>query len=927
MRNYIILNGQNSNGINGLLIQSLPPITKPLMRTQVEEIDGRDGDIVTKLGFSAYNKEFTVGLYGDYNVDEVIGYFNSEGVVTFSNEPDKYYKYQILEQIDFERLIRFKTATVKMHCQPFKYSTTEVPAVFENVENLVSIPDFTQTTNGITVNVENGVISVEGTGSAAAEFYIPITSLTLSEGDYVLRALGVGTSPEACSVRVIYNSPSAANSFGGTYTTLQNNTTVTITATITQDKTYNYIYLYITPNMSLDFTLDLRVTVTEGLVSGDGDIINLQETSLASFNKFDLKGNTEQQTYSGKNYIKPYQTSGSIERAGVTFTMNEDGSILINGTATGNIYAEFVFIFGNTSTRTDPVLPLDENATYTFSAQIKSGTYSGRSILYIQYNAPNAETSIAMGGSKTITGANGLYRSWVRAFSGDTFDNLTLCPQLELGTTKTDFEPFVGGAPSPNPDYPQNVEKVTGEQKLMISAKNLVKPYQRSGSITKNGVTLTMNSDGTIVLNGTSTGNSWLEFCGGFKTNPTVRTTPVTRLDTTSTYTLSYKVISGTKIGTNPYIYVQYGYPSDESAVRINSDNPVTTAFSGKDGIYRLWIRTFSNTVYNNLVLGVQIEKGSATDFEPYQDQTYTVNLGSLELCKIGDYQDYIYLDGDEWYMHKEIGKVVLDGSETYARTAFNNISGYHYYGTAVIDQLIKSKETTALSDNFFVARNLKSYNDYLRPNFTLPSGVSMSPCFSTASTLDSDTNYQALRFAMPDTLITDVNDFKTWLSTHNTTVYYALATPTDTKITDTTLVGQLEAIGSQAYSYDGQTNLTSSSSNCPIILSVEAIKANKATITNSGNTTAKPILTIYGTGDIGVYLNGSQVFKVALGDEGYITIDTNLMEAYKDTPNNLKNRLVDGDYTNFVLVQGESLVTFSGSVDRCVIENYSRWL
>ena len=111
MNNYIILNGVNSNTITGLIISSLPPITKPLMRTNIETIDGKDGDIITKLGYSAYDKEITIGLSYNYNVDDVIKYFNSEGTVIFSNEPTKYYKYTILDQIDFEKLIRFKTAT------------------------------------------------------------------------------------------------------------------------------------------------------------------------------------------------------------------------------------------------------------------------------------------------------------------------------------------------------------------------------------------------------------------------------------------------------------------------------------------------------------------------------------------------------------------------------------------------------------------------------------------------------------------------------------------------------------------------------------------------------------------------------------------------------------------------------------------------
>lgn len=131
MRNYIILNGNISTNIPGLLIQSLPPISKPKIRTQVEEIDGRDGDIVTTLGYSAYDKEFPIGLYGDFDINEVIEYFNSSGTVIFSNEPDKYYNYEIVEQIDFERLVRFRTANVKMHIQPFKYSAEDNSKVFD----------------------------------------------------------------------------------------------------------------------------------------------------------------------------------------------------------------------------------------------------------------------------------------------------------------------------------------------------------------------------------------------------------------------------------------------------------------------------------------------------------------------------------------------------------------------------------------------------------------------------------------------------------------------------------------------------------------------------------------------------------------------------------------------------------------------------
>ena len=163
MRDYIILNGVNSNTITGLLISKLPPITKPKQRTTVEEIDGKDGDIVTTLGYSAYDKVVEIGLYGDFDIDDVITYFNSNGTVTFSNEPDKYYNYQILDQIDYEKLIRFKTAKIKMHVQPFKYSAVEGTRTF----TISSEEEITINNSGNFVS--KPVITINGTGTINLE--------------------------------------------------------------------------------------------------------------------------------------------------------------------------------------------------------------------------------------------------------------------------------------------------------------------------------------------------------------------------------------------------------------------------------------------------------------------------------------------------------------------------------------------------------------------------------------------------------------------------------------------------------------------------------------------------------------------------------------------------------------------------------------
>lgn len=137
--NYITLNGVKSTDVKGLMIQSLPPVRKPGKRTSIETIDGRDGDIVTVLGYEAYDKECKIGLFGDFDIDAVIDFFDSEGEVVFSNEKGKFYRYQILDGIDFERLLRFREAIVKFHVQPFKYSDVDKEVTYHPASNFIQI--------------------------------------------------------------------------------------------------------------------------------------------------------------------------------------------------------------------------------------------------------------------------------------------------------------------------------------------------------------------------------------------------------------------------------------------------------------------------------------------------------------------------------------------------------------------------------------------------------------------------------------------------------------------------------------------------------------------------------------------------------------------------------------------------------------------
>lgn len=152
--NKIIWKDIDSTTIKGLIISELPPITKPKMRVQETKVDGVDGSIIEELGYESYDKTIIIGLSYNYDIDEVIKYFSGEGNVVFSNEPNKYYKARIIDKIDYDRLLRFKTAKVKFRVQPFKYEYQEEQVILSEQE-----------ATGTDVKIENSKITkiiVEG---------------------------------------------------------------------------------------------------------------------------------------------------------------------------------------------------------------------------------------------------------------------------------------------------------------------------------------------------------------------------------------------------------------------------------------------------------------------------------------------------------------------------------------------------------------------------------------------------------------------------------------------------------------------------------------------------------------------------------------------------------------------------------------------
>lgn len=294
---------------------------------------------------------------------------------------------------------------------------------------------------------------------------------------------------------------------------------------------------------------------------------------------------------------------------------------------------------------------------------------------------------------------------------------------------------------------------------------------------------------------------------------------------------------------------------------------------------------------------------GSSFDIQTYDfSHIFFYVKNSIELCKIGDYQDYFYKNGGNWYKHEEIKK-----------TEYTSVSLQQFENNTYNKLDRPNDAIIGYPENVTATSNMGAGNEQNQAWNSPIVGL-----FSHAATT---------RWWLGFGKVVNATE-ATEIMAKGCVVYYALATPVDTQITDSTLISQLEALAN-ANSYRGTTHITTASDGTDllVILAVTATGKADGTVTNAGNTYAKPKLTIYGTGNIGIYLNGSQMFQIELGSEGHITIDTEKMEAYKDTESNLKNRLVTGEYSKFRLEAGANQINFSGNINKCVVENYTRWL
>jgi len=470
--------------------------------------------------------------------------------------------------------------------------------------------------------------------------------------------------------------------------------------------------------------------------TAEGTNVQITDSSNLPIEDGMLKGNTSQETTTGKNLFKPI---ANATKQGVTLTYNEDGSYTLDGTADANTS----FYITNLGYGSGTYVMSANNQTINSSVILQAETSSGN--VNFSLDATNKSISFIKDDINVLT---------IVINNGAVLNNFKIFPQLELGSSATSFEKYTGGQPSPNPDYKQDIHTVTGDCEVEVVNKNLC-----------NGIN--QNTYLNFVVNqcGIADGNSGLYI----KVNGETYTISTTEIQTR--YRVACTTLEPSEIAQGAY----NGQNKD------NTSNSITINTSG----------------YNYLVVNatdlskIQIEKSStATAYTPHAHQTFPISLGTIELCKIGDYQDYLYKNNGKWYKHKEIEKIELDGTEYWMLDSTKEKTQVFH-----LTNIINPIATNVGYCNYFIFQ------------------LGDTEKFSYLSNLND------LFIAINKSTASTVDDFKAWLSTHNLNFYYP-TTPTDIKITDTTLIAQLEAYYNSS-TYRNITNIITTGDDLAPIASI----------------------------------------------------------------------------------------------------------
>lgn len=477
--------------------------------------------------------------------------------------------------------------------------------------------------------------------------------------------------------------------------------------------------------------------------------IHVEDSTMSKLKSLSVDGVCQQETTTGKNLLD-YVSNIISSANGLTSVINEDGSITTKGKPTKD-YTTIVKGYSITDI-------LEDGQTYTILQAVASPK------LYIQVNArkhDNTYTYIVLGDkfkkSKSFKVDKTTYLSYtitVQTFTtedwGDSSLTITNKYMLCKGTDTAEsfFEPYTGGIASPNPDYPQEISTITDSLNITSYNKNLFDKNDENMFLKD----LVPDNAG-LVLSGTT----------NLSAKKFIRTA-ILKCKPNTTYTIS-------KLSSNTfYIYESEELPSINYQMRmiLNTGNDkskytFTTSQSAKYIVFKFF-NVWTNELYSydEIVSSIQIEEGQQTSLEQHLQSQITANLPEEEFIgKINDtYEDTLSIDlqDDGKYhliLNKMVGKRILNSSDMSTRIVLN--TGDIMYRTMKFRNISINKVFIILCNRYVGIEkpaNRKDGNIYWN-------SINM-----TIDVIDNRTN------------ITTIDEFKTWLSTHNLEVYYVLEEP-----------------------------------------------------------------------------------------------------------------------------------------------------
>lgn len=323
-------------------------------------------------------------------------------------------------------------------------------------------------------------------------------------------------------------------------------------------------------------------------------------------------------TSQGRNLI-PYPLTNRTTN-GITYTVQSDGSVLANGTASAENNAYYNFAY--------KTLKLGDTS-YTLSCEgLPKSVYVyvyDETISKAVANVSDTPVTKTFVGDSTHT-----YSLSINVGKGTSVSDLAIKPILEMGTITHVYEPISES----NVNLKDAIDKVPTSQ-----GRNLISyPYYNGTSYESNGVTYTVNEvDGTITVNGTATKESDFRLISPYDTSD--RKT----LELGQTYTLSDGVNQPNSIGYQAPVYFQFVRIDTTKndfnyGISTNYGNMTWTASDANLLQYGIRVVVREGVTADNVVLKPMLEIGNiAHMYEPTTESNVSLKKSIETKTTIND--------------------------------------------------------------------------------------------------------------------------------------------------------------------------------------------------------------------------------------------------------------------------------------------------